>query len=371
MTTPRTNEFATPENQKFVRPVIAFLIVTVPAAIYMIVGRVGLPDKYTFDSKKIEAIAKGLLYFEDPSFQVVGDLYRVIGLAEFTLLAGLVSCGLYGVLAFTVVAINSDTKLNATSFFYLGVMAVCNAVYLTQYSKEFFQMPFILVIALIIGRRKVSPIAIAVTIFFYALFFRTYWALTASTFLFLSIYKNRVGEKWIARIASITVLTLALIPFAGNLIGLDVTTIRANLNAGRLGEDFAVTAISTPFESKNLAVLGLSQIILALELIVPLPLFTSGDLQYFLIGVGIASIWGVFLAKGLRHKNNDPKSQVVVLLVAFLITNSLFEPDFGSLLRHMVVLFPLMLMAAWNRELPHSASTPDQVSTAKELERKA
>ena len=351
-------------------PVLAFLIVTVPAAIYMIAGKPGLPEKYTFDSQKIQAIAQGLVYFEDPSFQVVGDLYRVIGLAEFSLLAGLANCGLYGVLAFTVVAMSSDKELNATSFFYLGVMAVCNAVYLTQYSKEFFQMPFILVIALIIGRGKGRPIAIAVTIFFYALFFRTYWALTGATFLFLSIYKNRVGEKWVVRTATLTVLILALIPFGGNLIGLDVTTIRANLNAGRLGEEFAVTAISTPFESKNLAVLGLSQVILALELIVPLTLFKSGDLQYFLIGVGIASIWGVYLAKGLRHKSEDPKSQLVVLLAAFLITNSLFEPDFGSLLRHMTVLFPLMLMGAWNRELTQSASTPNQFSSATEVERK-
>jgi hypothetical protein len=251
-------------------------------------------------------------------------------------------------LALAVVLVNSDVQFNPTSIYYLALMAICNAVYLTQYSKEFFQLPLVLVLIYLVGRKRQSPLWIALAICIYAYFFRAYWALTASMFLFLAFVQSRTKSKWVSKVFLSTIVVLAFLPFASSLIGFDVANIRENLNIGRFGENFAVTAISTPLPSNNLFIAGLSQIILAVELMVPFPLFASGDLQYFLIGAGISSIWVVFLLRGLKHENANPKSQIVLLMVAFLVTNSLFEPDFGSLLRHMTVLFPLMLLSTWN-----------------------
>jgi hypothetical protein len=79
---------------------------------------------------------------------------------------------------------------------------------------------------------------------------------------------------------------------------------------------------------------------------VPIPLLFNGDLSYVPIALGISLIWIFVIKKQVDLSRTNPSTQnlVFLVLIAFLLTNSLFEPDFGSLLRHVCVLFPLMLM---------------------------
>lgn len=328
------------------RPLIAFLVVSVPAIIFLYLGRPGLPEKYSFDSNKIQGVASGFLYFDDRAFQTVGEAYRFLGLNDLFFLAGFAGCVAYGATASLVTALSGAPKFTPTSIFYLACMAICNAVYLAQYTKEFFQLPLIFVLIFLLSKTKKSIILITVAICIYAMTFRFYWVVTAANFLILATASSVTRSNWLPKMLVLALGLLVATPIVAQVFGYDVTDLRFGLNELRIGEKFANTAIYPPLSSSDPLSVALNQVILAGQLMVPIPLLFNGDLSYVPIALGISLIWIFVIKKQVDLSRTNPSTQnlVFLVLIAFLLTNSLFEPDFGSLLRHVCVLFPLMLM---------------------------
>ena len=98
----------------------------------------------------------------------------------------------------------------------------------------------------------------------------------------------------------------------------------------------------------------LNNVITAFFLLVPLPLlFSGGGLYYVAITLVVTGIWGVtYVAIGRLHRLDVSTlsasmliraARASSLLLAFLCVQALFEPDYGSAVRHVTPLLPAAL----------------------------
>jgi quinol-cytochrome oxidoreductase complex cytochrome b subunit len=113
-----------------------------------------------------------------------------------------------------------------------------------------------------------------------------------------------------------------------------------------------------------------SAVLLLLGLLVPIQLFLSGNAFHILSGAMIAFLWITALAGILRAKHGPragaerdihaPKkrdsnrslraTRAAALLLAVVLVQAIFEPDFGSYLKHLTPLLPLFLTLVPLRE---------------------
>jgi hypothetical protein len=176
---------------------------------------------------------------------------------------------------------------------------------------------------------------------------------------------GRVVFTVAAVIAGVTVL-------APWVLKADIQSIRNSINVTRILSADATTAIATP--DLGLGVFGdvLENLALCVQLIVPIPLLAQGSLLYVFYAVAIFALWASFAwSTGhgpLRVFDGRPalRSDVHVVraalfVVAVVVTFSFFEPDYGSYLRHLTPMLPLIIVATFARVGSPFLIPPDQV----------
>ena len=114
-----------------------------------------------------------------------------------------------------------------------------------------------------------------------------------------------------------------------------------------------------------------------LALVLPVPLVLLGSPLYLVFAVGITLPWLV-LAAGLARGPHrllagaPPAGDAVTtaalrsaaLLVAYLTVQSFFEPDYGSYLRHLTPMLPLLLAVVLTRSSPALRACPGAAGAA-------
>jgi hypothetical protein len=312
-----------------------------------------LPAKFFYDGDRIRGIALGTASaFGDHSYQATGDLYRITGLAGKDLLVGIV--GFAGLLLVVlIVRLRGTAAPRLTLEIATIITLFLGGVYLSWYSKDPVVLPITALIALPSSRRLRWDALAVLAMAAYAFEFRTYWALVAALYVVLRLL--RVGRRGLR----VTVLlALASTFVAGTVLlvalGVDPDHFRSVVNSARVGSADAQSAIQ-PFLLDPEPWSGFVNVCLTLlALVVPLPLAGNGGLYYLALAVLIAFLWIVFgrslrrYAVGRTAEIPAAVSRSVALLVAYLAVQALFEPDYGSALRHITPLLPCLLVVLAN-----------------------
>lgn len=80
---------------------------------------------------------------------------------------------------------------------------------------------------------------------------------------------------------------------------------------------------------------------------VPLPLFLRLSPYYLVVAVFLLVLWFMF-ARAVHlssdESRTDPRwARLVALVLSLTVVQSVFEPDYGSYVRHLTPMLPLML----------------------------
>ncbi|MBQ6220386.1 MAG: hypothetical protein IJJ47_11685 [Methanosphaera sp.] len=106
----------------------------------------------------------------------------------------------------------------------------------------------------------------------------------------------------------------------------------------------AATMISNIFNSDNIVLFVVNYLLIVLRMICPVELILHGPkyMLYFFYQVLVSYT----LIKGILDYKKSPeiKNISVLICIAFLFTSATFEPDFGSWIRHEIVLFPILMI---------------------------
>lgn len=309
----------------------------------IVVFREGLlPERFSYDAARIAAIARreGA---GDPSYAIVGNIYRVLGLAYHETVAGIIQYTLAAGLILVVFWRARSGRITIPQASVPMLALLLSAVYLGHYSKDAFVLPIAFAICFTSGSLTGTVIVLAVMAA-YAATFRMYWWLVLVTFIaVVFIYRKRMTAlSWIIGFA---VAAVAVALGITVVLGVPADAFRLMTNEARLGTSDASTMI-TPYVNLPEPAGGIvNSLTTGFLLMLPLPLLRLGGIYYLLIMIAVSMLW-LTLLTSVRKSSPIADFRVrrmLALLMAFLAVQSTFEPDYGSALRHLTPLLGVLV----------------------------
>ncbi|MEP7274841.1 MAG: hypothetical protein ABI812_00710 [Betaproteobacteria bacterium] len=232
-------------------------------------------------------------------------------------------------------------------------------IYTCVHSKEVHAMPALALLLLLCGTRygwlRIAAIVAAVA--GYAAYFRPYWAVVGLLAAAFIVLRRRMADP--GRLA-LAMAGAYLLLFASYYVatGQYLTDFRVGLTAGRDLDHFSDTAFPNRFDNDGLISDIGNAVYAFVRLIVPLWLLGSGKAQHLVFVVWELANVTVFawaFARVWRVRGLDARTEFAAAwILAFSLTQGIFEPDYGTFLRHQTTLLPafalLCLNAFWRAE---------------------
>lgn len=321
-------------------------MIVILGSAYVLAGRPLLPDQYSYDEGKIQAIAQGSDIADgDSSFQVVGDLYRWAGLAEMPTAAGLIGFATFCAMLFVVARPSRMVDARFVDWLLVFGIVVLGAVYLGDYSKDVFVLLVVAVFVFAPEEGRLGELLPIAALLAYGEFFRTYWYLIAAAYVVLRLLLAVTRSFWVVLLEAL-VLLLALSVCFALVLGVPLDYYRDHINAERTVDSTGSLIDGVIPGSNPLSGYVNSAYVLA-NFVVPISLVVRGSLLYILVGAFLAVLWVTFgrrVHRGLRAASlGAPQLRAVAVVVAVTVVQAVFEPDYGSYVRHATPMLILVL----------------------------
>lgn len=276
-----------------------------------------LPEKYFYDSYSIIDAIKFQDYSHfDTSYRVTAKIFSIFNfekLRSYNIILYFIS------LLFFIPYLYKNYSSKFYLTFFNVVFLFLASIYLIRPGKEMLQL---FIIILCYQFEKLSPLFLITG----GILFRAYLIIQGIIFIGLKFYLKRKNKVlWgILILVLIVIFSLRFPKIVNSVLG-----IRERVNLHRLESPDTKTIISDWLDNEGIIFLYLNYLINTLRLLFPIELLVKG-IKYF--PYVIFQIW--FTKKLWNWKNI--KSDKVILLYSFILISGVFEPDFGSFLRHTV-----------------------------------
>lgn len=308
-----------------------------------------LPSRFLGDEATIQSLAQQV--WESPtdsSYTSVATAYRFIGVAQEPLLAALFGFLVGCIPYFLVLRAARGRFLGRLSAPLLMCGILLTAVYMGTFSKEVFIAPIVSLVVILKPHWSRTLLLVGL-ICVYAYLFRSYWFFLAASVVVL-LASKKIFKGWKGTITVAPALVIAGTLLIVIAMGVPGDFYRSSVNIYREASGDVNTLIPRylilpePFGAvgNNL----LSFVILQF----PIPLLLKLSPYYMLISVFIGALWITYYRAVISlapvAQVDDEYSRLTrasVILLGFLVTQSFFEPDFGSALKHLTPLVPLLL----------------------------
>lgn len=326
-----------------------------------LIARHILPDRFLLDDGHILLAITNPMATAEPSqsFRNIATVYRGLSLGNDPAAVAFVTVCIFTVTVFAAARWSEIAQFRIVGLAVLGICFLCAVVYLAQYTKE--SLPILLVLLLMLMPRHILSefffVAAATT---YAVLFRPYWFFVISLYILWRLVLPRVRNPLYV-IGIVIVLYAVLEILFKNILGVGLTGYREAVNDSRAGQEVA-SLIIDPLEGNGFSMVP-SAILMLGGLLLPAQLLLSGNLFHIISGCMIGFLWmsallNIFggksarstgrLGAGLPPDRGAPSrllraARAAALLVAVVTVQAIFEPDFGSYMKHLTPLLPLFL----------------------------
>lgn len=328
-----------------------------------------LPVKYFYDSLNIMSMMSSNLSYitRDKSFQFAADVFSFINsifgflnitdINEWHILLGLVF-----VVVFTILVFSAGEPTSIETIYLLAAFGLLE-IYVFTISKDLCQFCIFCLIVVFYKclpkNKNIAIVCAAIVLGIEGATFRTYYWLIAFMFialvlLFRSITasKSLTSRKQLVRLVCTMfgiVLFIILVSFYfAKPYYLDLATVRDATNGYRLNSADARTVINNlvapELITTNPIVLFINYAINAVRMLLPVELLTKGAMYIPFCVFQIATTY--FIARALLVALESKNREVIFFLsvyLAYISISVMFEPDFGSWVRHDIATFPILL----------------------------
>ena len=305
-----------------------------------------LPDKYFEDAHHIEHLALTATGPATDSFVTTAWVYSLFGGFAIPELTQLVTFVLFLVVLFRCAPWLEISRFGPVELALFCFCAVEAAIYVAPYSKESIVVLVLLTLT-VVPTRPAGDVAFVATVCLYGGFIRQYWLIIAALYVGLRLLSRMRRPMWIVAFIGVAVLVMA--------VGVSVV-MHMNLNSFRqmvaqYNSAYAQTAIKD-YIPVNGPVGGAANALLTLMLLaVPIPLILTGSPVYLVFAAMMIVLW-LTLFTTVRDRmrlglfSADVRSaRAAALLLATLPTLAIFEPDYGSYIKHLTPLLPLFFLS--------------------------
>ncbi|WP_313286748.1 hypothetical protein [Corynebacterium vitaeruminis] len=338
---------------------IEYLIIacgTILSALFAVYGQKYLKAEFKGDAQAIARIGltpKSDRVGDEGSFAVIADFYKYLGLIDKPVIAGVLGTLLGSVVILIAVRKSGGIRINLFSIGLILLAFLLNGIFLGQFTKEIF-ISFLVLTLLAAPQRWWGETLICIAMFAVAVWFRKYWALILVIYLTVRMIPPS-GVKLFGRKIhySHPLLFLGLLVSASVLISLVIGLatgnagdyFRTSVNQWRVGDGSTASLIPQYVRGNNLITGILNNLLSTLFIILPVPLLLLAKPYYIASFVVFAFLWSSLFVGYLKLRQGGSfiANRAFALMVAFLLIQGSFEPDFGSALRHVVPIIPLFI----------------------------
>lgn len=320
-----------------------------------------LPEKFFYDGNHILNIMQsGYLHFEQSgSYNNTALLFNAINVFNFDSL--LEWSILISILAdIYLIFFLSDKKIiNLRQIISLYCMLGLLNIYVFNLSKDIIQFTVFAIIGAVLGssqKKQFKIVFVSIILFAESILYRSYYILTALFFIAISVIiplvftnQKRKGNGIKKIFILVTILFIALLIFldVSRLLRPDdyneLIMIRNRLTARRVGDSDAQTLIVNLIEDNgNHFLFTVNYFINAVRIMFPFELLTKG-LYYFPFFIfQLLCTFSLLRCIMDLNKLNEKNKLMLYVMCAYYLVAFLFEPDFGSFVRHEAAAFPVL-----------------------------
>lgn len=320
-----------------------------------------LPEKYFYDSYRIiyMTIQDNSIYAWGGSYEIVADLFKKINILNFNTLQDWAYSLAFIFIAIIIFMISRFKKFDISQCIFIICSIGLLNIYVFNISKDIVQYGFFCIMYIIIIQKKLPSflkIILCFAVFYWeSSFFRSYYILMGAFFIILyliiSIIKRKnikINKVGVLKIILIIFVSVYLLLFISQYISPDDYNKVINIREENLNE-MAVSQIEnwvTPNGTLNIFMIN--YIINAIRMMIPIELLFKGVFYVPFVFYQIFILY--YMIKTIKHIGKKDSSTLIAFCAfcGFLLGSFVFEPDFGSFVRHESAAFPLFHLIALN-----------------------
>ncbi len=323
-----------------------------------------LPTKYFFDSWRMvdmlnngdKATSGWGAYQDAVDFHMKINIFNLKTTEQFSIFYGIIMT----ILVMFIVSRTKEMEMKEV-LFTLMATGVLN-IYVFNINKEMIQILYFLAIYAVISipiKNTFIKMLLCAGIFYYeSLNFRNYYIIMAAMaiflyFIFLWLKKrNYINATKICIVVVLCFVGVLVFFYASQFVAYDDYIDALNVRDGStstIGEaGGANSAIINPIEvNSNFNNFMIDYVINAFRMMIPIELIfkSPGYAPFFVYQIFIL----MYLFRTLRNIKKINNNMVVTLscFVAYFFGSVVFEPDFGSWVRHEATTFPILQLMAY------------------------
>ncbi len=310
-----------------------------------------LPTKYFLDSLRIIDIMNGSV-MTDKSYTFAANFFKNINIFGITTLEGW-SYFLTPIFMLIILyEISKNKKYSLTNIAFIIMSVAFLNIYILGIGKDIIQFLFFLVIYIILRSKfnnRIKLIFIIWVLLFEAFNFRIYYAIMAlliGTFYFIYNYlitkkrKKIGGRKIVILLVVIFFIQIFLISLLSPSNYQSIIYARSSVNIARQSIVDVKTMINDIFGlNKNLIIFIGNYLINFIRILIPIELLFKGIKYIPFIGYQVYISYNLFkICKNIDNKN----LLWIATILSYIMVAIIFEPDFGSFIRHESALFLIL-----------------------------
>ena len=357
---------------------ITLLLIAPTAILAKIIYMYFLPSKYFFDSwRMIDMLVNGeKSTIAWSGYQQAVDFHKAINIFHFNTINQFST--FYG-LIMTIVIMFIVSKAKEMDFmdslFTLMATGVLN-IYVFCINKEMIQILYFILIYIIITspiKNTMLKLIGCVAVYYWeSTSFRSYYIIMAAMSVLLYFVftwlkrRNKVTKLMIVTTVIICFVGIFAFFYASSFVAhddyIDALNVRDDTTNTIKNQGGASTAIYniTPVQG-NLVAFMFNYIINAFRMMIPIELLlkSPGYAPFFIYQIFIL----IYLFKALANIKTMDKKMVVALscFVAYFFGSVVFEPDFGSWVRHEATTFPVFQLLVYQNRTQNNVMTKGMV----------
>jgi hypothetical protein len=331
-----------------------------------------LPPKFSFDAALVYRYMAESDLWRGMSYDSYLNSARVWSLVLAVVPQAVVIPAFYFVVVLFAVRLLDVLDVRDARYHLLAAAWVtCSALFMTFPNKEQIALPIAL--WLCVAGSRASRILSTIVFLLYAAFFRQYWVICFFYFACLRLVL-RLHIAGRSRLAVCVLLVAWAVPFAlANAFHFEpLTDARVSLNAERVDSPDARSAFNNTFENTGVATDMANALLAWPYMNLPVALLVKTEPHYVAFAAfQLCTLW--FFAAGcaafLRDARRIGRTGSVYLrcsafVIAYSLTQSIFEPDFGSFVRHEALFMIPMLIVVFYRTHARSIHQPQPTGLA-------
>lgn len=267
---------------------------------------------------------------------------------------------------FLMFRFNANTSFDAEAFFAWTVFAILMLVLILKFKIDFLKMrnlSLLLLFTLFYGAYSaqfskelvifimldavllISPLkflnkTFTIFVILYGIYFRTYWILIyVCSIIFFYIFNFSKLNKLVKLL--LYFVTIICMEVGYNLItGGFLSDARYTVNSFRIEDLYTNTIINNPLINNSIFTDFWNFLYGLINVFIPIDGIHSANEIVYYIWIWII----VFLCWKYLKNNQEHKDYKLFFVLAMITIQAFFEPDVGSMLRHQIILIPILLL---------------------------